>query len=73
MSYSLNSLKEVISGIIKGTTIRVIKADTRSLDYSSYIARQDPSPETRASLESDSWTLTLMGLLGFRWDAAPTR
>ena len=32
-SYSLNSLK----GIVEGTTIGVIKEDTRSLDYSSYI------------------------------------
>ena len=32
MSHSLNSLK----GIIWGTTIGVIKGDTRSLDYSSY-------------------------------------
>ena len=35
MSYSLNSLKGVIWGIILGTTIGVIKGDTRSLDYSS--------------------------------------
>ena len=35
MSYSLNSLKGVIYGIIYGTTIVVIKGDTRSLDYSS--------------------------------------
>ena len=36
MSYSLNSLKGVIWGIIWRTTIGVIKGDTRSLDYSSY-------------------------------------
>ena len=36
MSYSLNSLKGVIQGIIYGTTIGVIKGDSRSLDYSSY-------------------------------------
>ena len=36
MSYSLNSLKGVIWGIIYGTTIGVIRGDTRSLDYSSY-------------------------------------
>ena len=35
MSYSLNSLKGVIWGIIYGTTIGVIRGDTRSLDYSS--------------------------------------
>ena len=32
-SYSLNSLKGIIYGIIEGTTIGVIKGDTRSLDY----------------------------------------
>ena len=32
MSYSLNSLK----GVFSGTTIRVIKGDTRNLDDSSY-------------------------------------
>ena len=36
MSYSLNSLKGVISGIIQGTTIGFIKGDTRNLDYSSH-------------------------------------
>ena len=36
MSYSLNSLKGVVWGIISGTTIGDIKGDTRSLDYSSY-------------------------------------
>ena len=36
MSYSLNSLKGVIYGIIYGTTIGLIKGDTRSLDNSSY-------------------------------------
>ena len=35
MSCSLNSLKGVIWGIILGTTIGLIKGDTRSLDYSS--------------------------------------
>ena len=34
ISYSLNSLKGGISGIILGTTIGLIKGDTRSLDYS---------------------------------------
>ena len=37
MSYNLNSLKGVIWGIIYGTTIGVIKGDTRSLEYSSYV------------------------------------
>ena len=36
LSYSLNSLKGVIEGIIYGTTIGVIKGDTRSLDDSIY-------------------------------------
>ena len=36
MSYSLNSFKQVIYGIIWGTTIGGIKGHTRSLDYSSY-------------------------------------
>ena len=37
-SYSLNSLKWAIEGlIIEGTTIGDIKGGTRSLDYSSYI------------------------------------
>ena len=36
MSYSLNSLGKVIWGIIYGTTIGVMKGDTRSLDYGSY-------------------------------------
>ena len=34
MSYSLNSFKGEIWGIIQGTTIGVIKGDTRSLDLS---------------------------------------
>ena len=37
MSYSLNSLKVDIEGIIKETTIGVIKGDTRSLDNGSYV------------------------------------
>ena len=36
MSYGLNSLERNIWGIIWGTTIGLIKGDTRSLDYSSY-------------------------------------
>ena len=36
MSYSLNSLKGIICGMIEGTTIGAIKRDTRSLDYGSY-------------------------------------
>ena len=35
VSYSLNSLKGVYIGDYIGTTIGVIKGDTRSLDYSS--------------------------------------
>ena len=37
MSYNLNSLKGgMYRGLYRGTTIRIIKGDTRSLDYSSY-------------------------------------
>ena len=37
MSYSLNSLKGVIEGILQGATIGVIiKGDTRSRDNGSY-------------------------------------
>ena len=36
LSYSLNSLKGVIWGIIYGTTIGGSKGDTRSLDSSSF-------------------------------------
>ena len=36
MSHSLNSLKGDIKGIIQGTTIGLIKGDTRSLDNGSY-------------------------------------
>ena len=39
MSYNLNSLKGVIWRIFYGTTIGVIRRDTRSLDYSSYGTR----------------------------------
>ena len=35
MSYSLNFSKGVIYGIELGTSIGVIKGDTRSLDYGS--------------------------------------
>ena len=35
-SHSLDSLKGVIQGIIWGTTLGVIKADTRSLDDFSH-------------------------------------
>ena len=37
MSYSLNSLKGGYIGDYVGTTIGVIKGDTRSLGYSSYV------------------------------------
>ena len=36
MNCSLNPLKEGYIGDYVGTTIRVIKGDTRSLDYGSY-------------------------------------
>ena len=36
MSYSLNSLKGVNKRILLGTTIGLIKGDTRSLDYNPY-------------------------------------
>ena len=37
MSYSLNSSKGVIWGIVYGTTIGVIQGDTRSLDYAQIV------------------------------------
>ena len=37
MGYSLNSLREGYIGGYIGTTIGVIKGDTRSLDYGSHI------------------------------------
>ena len=40
MSYSLTSLKGGYIGDYMGTSIGVIKGDTRSLDYSSY---EDPT------------------------------
>ena len=42
MSYSLNSLKGAIWGVILGTTIGLIEGDTRSLDYSSYYKKKIP-------------------------------
>ena len=36
--YMYHSLKFLKGGIVQGTTIGVIKGDTRSLDYSSYRA-----------------------------------
>ena len=36
MSYSLNSLKEVIQQIMYGSVIEVMKGDARSSDYGSY-------------------------------------
>ena len=38
MSHSLNSLNGAIKGITLETTIRLLKGDTRSLDYSSHDA-----------------------------------
>ena len=35
VSHNLNSFKGVIQAIISGNTLRAIKGDTRSLDYSS--------------------------------------
>ena len=40
MSFRLHSLKGAIEGIIQGTTIGVLKGDTRSLDYGSYREKQ---------------------------------
>ena len=50
MSCSLNSLKGVIWGIIYGTTIRVTKGDTRSLDNGSYqnASSKPPYPQAKA-------------------------
>ena len=41
MSYSLNSFKGGILGIIWRTTVRVIKWDTRNLDYGSYDSQNE--------------------------------
>ena len=40
MSCSLNSLKGVVQGSIYGSTIGIIKGDTRSLDYSSHAMKK---------------------------------
>ena len=53
MSYTLNSLKGVIWGIIYGTTIGVIRRDTRSLDYSSHKPQVDQTRRC-ASLQEPS-------------------
>ena len=37
MSYSLNSVKGVIEGILQGIITRVTKGEMRSLDYGSYV------------------------------------
>ena len=42
MSYSLNSLKGVIKGIIMESAIGVIKGDTRSLDNGSDLPSISP-------------------------------
>ena len=41
MSYSLNSLKGRYIGDYIGTTMGVMKGDTMSLDYSSYVDMED--------------------------------
>ena len=53
-SYSLNSLKGIIHGIIYGSTRGVAKRDTRSLDYSSCVPKPchqtshcKPAPQMR--------------------------
>ena len=56
MSHSLNSLKGGYIGDCIGTTIGVIKGDTRSLDYSSNVL-DDPSATPFSPLsESKSYT-----------------
>ena len=40
MSYSLNSLNGVLRGIIYGSTVGVIKGDTKTSDYGSYEGRK---------------------------------
>ena len=35
MSYSLHSLKQIIQGLVSGTTIGLLKRNTRSLDNGS--------------------------------------
>ena len=54
MSYSLNSLKGGYIGDYMGTTIGVIKGDTRSLDSSSHVVQSplvvsNPEPNIRKS------------------------
>ena len=44
MSYCLISPKGVIWGIVFGSTVGLIKGDTRSLDYSSYTSHTAQSP-----------------------------
>ena len=48
MSHSLNSLKGGYMGIIYGTTIGVIKGDTRSLDNGSYGGEKGCMPRWNA-------------------------
>ena len=59
MSHSLNSLKGDIWGIRKGTTIGVIKGDTRSLDYSSY---GNPVFSIHSNLKLSESFITIRGL-----------
>ena len=54
MSYSLNSLKWNIKGIVWGTNIGAIKGDTRSLDYCSYL---EVCLELRSLVETSFSTL----------------
>ena len=47
LSYNLNSLK----GAMQGTTTRVFKGDTRSLDYGSVEGIQGPKPKSPTSTQ----------------------
>ena len=61
MNYSLNSLKGGYRGDHIGYYYRVVKGDTRSLDYSSYcealcmMTRYDKAMQLKPSLDSSSW------------------
>ena len=52
MSHSLNSLK----GAMKESVIRVLKGDTRSLDYGLYISKHSDS-QCRHARENGTMTL----------------
>ena len=74
MGYKLNSTKGAIKGIIWGSIIGVIKADTRSLDYSSYGAHIGRLPQVNpkrsegaAAQEPSSNVSMSLGLRSKAW------